>query len=305
MKKYILGVLMFASIWACSKEDWPDNSAPERNWLAPEEGATDEISVLRREFHDRNGIYLLFSDTLGIRENKTLTGETVYDYQILGYDMTTPAWSQDSFSYQYYTNHDKRKKAVEFVEDCILPNISNLFWPNAVLLLDRLEYFKYVMIDENWDWFEDYVFLNLTCQNKLQAMVFGIGDVTEKTEEEKEAMKNEILQVMVSEKVSLLPAKDMELFYSYSNEWYNVNGYVITDAGYTFEELGLLAKLEDNGSISSTSKEYDLAAFIERIFAISKDEFYAQFQSSPLIIRKMEALVSVLQKYGVNIYTEE
>lgn len=35
MKKYILGVLMFASIWACSKEDWPDNSAPERNWLAP------------------------------------------------------------------------------------------------------------------------------------------------------------------------------------------------------------------------------------------------------------------------------
>ena len=79
MKKYILGVLMFASIWACSKEDWPDNSAPERNWLAPEEGATDEISVLRREFHDRNGIYLLFSDTLGIRENKTLTGETVYE----------------------------------------------------------------------------------------------------------------------------------------------------------------------------------------------------------------------------------
>lgn len=305
MKKYILGILMFASIWACSKEDWPDNSAPERNWLAPEEGATDEISVLRREFHDRNGIYLLFSDTLGIRENKTLAGEIVYDYQILGYDMTTPGWSQDSFAYHYYTNQNERQKAVEFVEEHILPNISEIFWPGAMLLLDKSEYFKHGYFPEN-DYEPGFKPAKIiVAQNKLQAMVFGIGDVTEKTEEEKEAMKNEILQVMVSEKVSLLPAKDMELFYSYSNEWYNVNGFVITNAGLTYEELGLLPNLEDDGYISTTSRDYDLAAFIERIFTISKDEFYTQFQSSPLIISKMEALVSVLQKYGVNIYTEE
>ena len=38
MKRYILGVLMFASIWACSKEDWPDNSAPERQLVGSRRG---------------------------------------------------------------------------------------------------------------------------------------------------------------------------------------------------------------------------------------------------------------------------
>lgn len=300
----ILGIILLVSFLACSKEDWPDNSAPERNWLAVEEGATDEISVLRREFHTRNGIYLLFSDTLGIREKTTLAGEIVYDYQILGYGMTTPPYSQDSFAYHYYTAQDKRQKAVEFVEEHILPNISEVFWPGAVLLLDRLEYYEYVMFDENWNWIDALVPSDIASRSLLQAMVFGIGDIEGKTEEEKEALKSAILQAMVSDKVSILPAEDLELFYSYSKDYYNVNGFTITGAGLTFEEVGLLPQLGDR-SILTTSKEYDLTAFIERIFAISKEEFYDQFRDAPLVIRKMEALVDVLHKYGVKIYMEE
>lgn len=305
MNRYILLIMIFAGLCACSKENWPDNNAPERNWFAPEEGATDEISVLRREFYERNGIYLLFSDTLGVREKTTLAGETVYAYQILGYDMSTPAFSQDSFSYHYYTTQNERQKAVEFVEEYVLPNISEVFWPGAVLLLNRLEYFEYIMFDENWNYIDALVPSDIASQNKLQAMVLGIGDIEGKAEEEKETLKNAILQAMVSDKISLLPAEDLELFYSYSKDYYNVNGYTITDnAGLTYEEVGLLLNLEDR-YISTTSKDYDLAAFIERIFAISKDEFYEQFGEFPLVIKKMEALVDVLHKYGVKIYTEE
>lgn len=300
MKKYILGILMFASVCACSKEDWPDNSAPERNWLAPEEGATDETSVLRKEFYDRNGIYLLFSDTLGVRKKTTLAGETVYSYQILGYDIVKTDFSKDSFSYHYYTTLPERQKAVEFVEEYILPNISEMFWPGAVLLLDKLEYYKQRLFPVGF-----YDAQNLTHRSKLQAMLLGIGNVGKKTEEEKETLKNAILQAMVIDKVSVLPAEDLEPFYSYSEEYYNVNGFSITDKGLTYASLGFLPKLKDKNSISKTSKDYDLAAFVERIFAISKEEFYDQFRDAPLVIRKMEALVDVLHKYGVKIYMEE
>ena len=50
------------------KEDWPDNSQPEVNLFAVPAGATGEEAELRRGFFDRTGMYLLFSDTLTVRE---------------------------------------------------------------------------------------------------------------------------------------------------------------------------------------------------------------------------------------------
>ena len=32
--KYIIGLLIIAGLWACTKEDWPDNSRPEVNPFA-------------------------------------------------------------------------------------------------------------------------------------------------------------------------------------------------------------------------------------------------------------------------------
>lgn len=292
MRKYIFFLFLVTGIWACSKEDWPDNSAPERNWLAPEEGAADETSVLRREFYKRNGVYLLFSDTLGVREKKTLAGKTVYEYQILGYDMFTPVWSEDSFSYHYYTVYDEQREAAKFVEEQILPAISEVFWPNALLLLNRLEYFKY-----NY-WPAGFVFSNLSAYNKLQGMILGCGDIWQATDPEKEALKNDILKGIVLAKTSLLPAEELELFYNYSKDWYNVNTYQIPD----LQAVGLLQR--EGVSYWTTDKDHDLAAFIERIFSLSKPEFYETFSDYPLVLKKMEVLVSILQKYGVKIYME-
>ena len=66
--KYIIGLLIIAGLWACSKEDWPDNSQSEANLFAVPAGATGEEAELRRGFFDRTGMYLLFSDTLTARE---------------------------------------------------------------------------------------------------------------------------------------------------------------------------------------------------------------------------------------------
>ena len=60
--KYIIGLLIIAGLWACSKEDWPDNSQSEANLFAVPAGATGEEAELRRGLFDRTGMYLLFSD---------------------------------------------------------------------------------------------------------------------------------------------------------------------------------------------------------------------------------------------------
>ena len=50
--KYIIGLLIIAGLWACSKEDWPDNSQSEANLFAVPAGATGEEAELRRGFFD-------------------------------------------------------------------------------------------------------------------------------------------------------------------------------------------------------------------------------------------------------------
>ena len=217
-------IMIIAGIWACSKEDWPDNSAPERNWFAPEEGATDETSMLRREFYDHNGIYLLFSDTLGIREKTTLTGEVIQEWQLLkrGYSMVKRDYYLDSFVYHPYTTFEFQKAASEFIEEQVLTSISEVFWPNAILLLDRLEWYD--------NMYGSYMpGEDIACQAEFQAMLIALGDVGQATETEKEALKNELLKCMVENKASLLSAEDLSLFYSYSDEYYDINSYLLPE----------------------------------------------------------------------------
>ena len=90
MKKkyiYILSLLagIILSISSCSKEADPtfDFTDP-RDGFAPADDATDEISVLRRNFYNETGSFLLFNDTL--RHDyigKDLNGEDRYFTELL------------------------------------------------------------------------------------------------------------------------------------------------------------------------------------------------------------------------------
>lgn len=296
MKKNIFLLLAVAGIWACSKEDWPDNSVPERDWFAPEEGAMDETSVLRREFYDRNGVYILFSDTLGVREKTTLSGKTVYEWQVLKreYNMTSGVeYYVDSFVYHPYDSYVTRLAAAEFLEKDILPELPQKLWPNAVLLLDRLEW-----LDNEYGTFLPAV--DVVCQPEFQAIVFAFGDLAQATNSEKTSLKMVALQKIVSDKISIFTDEDLELFYSYSKDYYNVDFWTLP-AG-PVGDLGFLETYAGSWLITFNSKEYDLKAYVEEVFAFSEEEFRSTYAEYPIVIRKMEALVDVFHEYGIKIY---
>ena len=48
-----------------------------------------------------------------------------------------------------------------------------------------------------------------------------------------------------------------------------------------------------------------MKAYIQEIFKFSEEEFRTTYKEYPVIIKKMEALVAVLHKYGVKIYMQE
>ena len=79
--KYIIGLLIIAGLWACTKEDWPDNSRPEVNPFAVPADATGEEAELRRGFFDRTGMYLgefyQFNLSSCIRQQNSLTAQFV------------------------------------------------------------------------------------------------------------------------------------------------------------------------------------------------------------------------------------
>ena len=81
--RYVIGLLLFACLWACSDDDYLNNDAGEVNFFAVPDDATGEEADLRRSFFDETGVYLLFSDTLGVREVPTLSGDVIEVPQIL------------------------------------------------------------------------------------------------------------------------------------------------------------------------------------------------------------------------------
>ena len=69
-----------------------------------------------------------------------------------------------------------------------------------------------------------------------------------------------------------------------------------------FALAGFLDTYYYNWGVTFNSREYDKLAFVEEVFDLTEDEFRATYADYPIIINKMEEIVKVLNKYGVNIY---
>ena len=50
------------------------------------------------------------------------------------------------------------------------------------------------------------------------------------------------------------------------------------------------------------TKSSDVLAYVEEIFNLSETEFRETYAEYSVVIEKMEEMVNVLRKYGVNVY---
>ncbi len=294
--KYIIGLLIIAGLWACSKEDWPDNSQPEANLFAVPAGATGEEAELRRGFFDRTGMYLLFSDTLTAREvNAMGSKKEVYTKVHLEWNMVSTNQGVDSFVCYPYKALEVKKALTEFIEREVVARVPKMFYPYSMMLLDRFVYFK-----DNYGSYNAPV--EYSFYAGMQSSVIAVGDFLMFTAEEKEVLKTNLVGNLISSRITAIPDDDWANFYSYSDEYYKLSSqYVVPEP---IEACGYLPTYNTGGwgGPDFHTKEYDIKAYVEEIFKLSETEFRETYATYPIIIDKMEEMVKVLHKHGVKVY---
>lgn len=294
MKKILFVLAVAAGLCSCAKEDWFENIQPEINFFAVPENATGEEADLKREFYNETGIYLLFNDTLGMRETTTLSGEIAIDYKTVDFfwNMTTGETYVDSLRLYYYKDIMHKRSAAQFVQDNILTNLPESFCPYSILLLDSLVFFQNSSgIYESGE--------SIITLPALQCMAIAVGDVTQLTQEDVLHIQTEILQEVVVSRITLIPEEEFEVFYSYSEEYYDIYTFTVPKP---VQSVGFLETYSNDWTIDFNTREYDKLAFVERVFELSETEFRTVYEEYPIVIAKMEELVRILNKYGVNVY---
>ena len=296
--KYIIGLLIRAGLWACTKEDWPDNSRPEVNPFAVPADATGEEAELRRGFFDRTGMYLLFSDTLVAQEVNAVSAkkEKVYIKVHLEWNMVSTNQGIDSFICYPYKTLAEKKMLTEFVEREVLTSVPVLFYPYSIMLLDRLVYFQY----NYYGGYEDPV--EYSFYAGMQSTVITVSNLSAFTAGEKEKLKTNLVGNLISSNISVIPEADWADFYTYSDEYYKLSSQYVVP--YPIEACGYLPTYADAGwgGPDFHTKEYDVKAYVEEIFKLSESEFRETYAEYPIIIDKMEEMVKVLRKHGVKVY---
>lgn len=294
MKTICLVLFTVAALLSCSKEEWFDNRQEEINFFAVPEEATGEEAELRRSFFNETGVYLLFNDTLGVREVPTLSGTTSADLQVIDFfwTMNPGDYYADSLEFFYYRDLAVKEAAARFLQDEVLADLPELFYPYSLLLVNGG-----VLFNNNYGTYDPGV--NISVLPALQATAIAVGDVANLSQEEKDNLETEIVKEIVVSRISLIPEEEFTAFYSYSEEYYDVYSWDLPDP---FALAGFLDTYYYDWGVTFNSREYDKLAFVEEVFDLTEDEFRATYADYPIIINKMEEIVKVLNKYGVNIY---
>lgn len=295
MKKILFVFIVVAGLFSCSKEDWFENIQPEINFFAVPEDATGEEADLRREFFKEMGIYLLFTDTLGIRETQALSGEKISSIQVLDFFWNmnpVDDYYTDSLSLYYYQNLSQKKDALLFVQNEILTIVPEYFYPYSILLLDSLARYPAQSGSHGPG-------VGIEILSSMQCTALALGNLSELTQAEKETLKNNLSEQIIIDHINLIPDEEFATFYTYSEAYYGIPTYNVTRP---VESVGFLDTYVNSWTVTFNSQASDKLAFVEKMFELTEEEFRTTYADHPLVVSKMEEMVKILHKYGVNIY---
>lgn len=305
MKKYLFliiatGSMLVGSLFAsCAGED--ELTAEEDNrssYFAPDPSATDEVSIMRRDFYQEQGSYLLFTDTLrheplGRDYNGTMQyfTETVD----LGYSVGATMSSLSTYSYTYLNTLEEKKEALAFLKTYVLTHLNNLH-PYSWLLV------KTITVTTN----DDVSDAPAAAGERAIAVAYDAEQLTD--ESSKEALGQNVLSTVLSSVLSSSKNDDkLQTFYAISESLYD-SSYPVPD--YTQE--GNLQYLNAHGFIilkwlipnvwpyygMYPSKSDDLKSYINLIFNSTEAEVKEKYADCPIVLQKYTLLKELLKEVG-------
>lgn len=304
---YFLLLTLFAG--ACSKEDALQPTRANDDYFTVPATATDPESVMRREFHEKTGVHLLFNDTLRREQRGTHADGTprwFTETLDLGYFMTT---YNDAPELTYLETDVEKKKAVEFVEKYILPHLGETVRPYSFLMLNTIE-------GMDPDTYRRGV---LNFYVGMRTMAISMKPVFElTTEAEYSAHCIAIFQSYAKSKLKTLDESLTEPFELISDQWY-YESYTAFDENFwdVYDEYDAEG---DDDAIDAYCKDIanqcgfiqfnswsgrfpyyssdDLEDFMKAVLGTPEEQFMEEYEDYPLVREKYTLVKKIIADMG-------
>ena len=293
IKLGMLSIAMTLFTAACSSEDVPEPG--EYNISAsymPSPDDNSETAQIRRAFTEKYGSFLLFSDTLQhVFLGNDINGDPRYftEHIDIEYNIGQSGTSTDKdYSYKLITDVATQRSAVEFLEEYIMPHLSERLKPFSWLLASTITHKT-----SSGSTVRPYAVVGQRCYALKMADLKPSSTVRVKQQ-----LANRQLNVVVAGLVNA-NSSDFSDFFAVSEAVYG------QDTGFKVSEDVLKVLREHGfiniGSYSKTSfpKDYeDVNTFVTTILNNDDAAIERLYGNWPLIMRKVEIMKAKLIEMG-------
>lgn len=305
MKKYkTLEILVYCcfisiSLFSCGdKEDDITPEAPAKNYFAADANATDDESLLRKEFYKNNGCYLLFNDTLrhdsiGVKPN----GEITYQTETIDVPYIMSSHAYFAYKYTYIKDIEKQKAAANFIENNILPHLSAKLRPFSWLVVNSIT--KYSISDNSY-----YYDSEQSSVVGNRATAIALGDIFNMDEADIQQFAKTLSATIVADKVASQDASIITTFTKFSNSFYDTTSQTTPSDDESnmelMQESGFICPYTISGFTlygNYPSKVEDIKAFAKLV--VENDEQYVKdTYNNEIILEKYMVMKNIILSLG-------
>ena len=290
---FLAAFVMGMTLVACGDDDETLSTAyqdPTNNFI-PNPSASDETSVLRRQFKEKYDSYLLFTDTLQhYQVGIDINGDPRYFTEVVNilYSVGQTAPIVDRQTYTYFTSFDEQKAVVEYMEQYILNHITGKLRPFSWFLAKTIE-----NRSNSGSTTRPYAIAG------QRTIIVSLGQALRLTESGKRTLATRILSTIIGQ----LAANNSDAF----DEFYAVSGSLYGQAMSVPEGKNRNQFLAENGFVSPAtflpnidypSQRDDLSAYSLIAISYTDEKIAKDYGQYPLVMKKVEIVKRVLTALG-------
>lgn len=290
--------LCLLGMTACGGEDEltaiPDTMT---DCFAPDPNATDEESVLRREFYQTEKCYLLFNDTLRhVKQGTDFNGDDYYFTETLdmGYILgSNTSTTINTYTYEYLQTFAEKETAAVFLQEYVLPHLPASLRP--------FSWFAVYSISNN----SDFTLPEVVTGQRSVAIAVGYS-LESMTTEEKKTLATTILTATLGSSLQT-QEKALTPFYDICDGLYE-GDFTIDDPAdeelnmKALNEAGFIVKGLFWGMFPATqvypSKAQDLVSFTQLVMNHTQQETEELYAGFPKVVEKAGILREVITELG-------
>ncbi len=278
---------------ACGEDDetlGTEYQDPTNNFI-PNPSANDDTSVLRREFKEKYGSYLLFTDTLqhyqiGIDVN----GDPKYFTELLNilYAVGQSLPLTDTQKYTYFTDIEEQRKVVDYMDQYILNHITGKLRPFSWFLAKTIE-----VRNNRGEINRPFA----ACGQRT--IVVSLGQALRLSESGKKTLATRILNTIIGQ-LAQNNSSAFTDFFAISGALYSRSMSVpegTTRNEYLYQN-GFISPASSSPNFYFPSQKDDLQAYSLIVISYTDERIENTYGQYPLVMNKIKMMREVLTKLG-------